>query len=99
VGAIEGARDQWIQGNAVSPEAGLPGTIGQIVSVPLILSVRRHFPKIKLCIAEAMSGFVLEWVQDGRVDLAMLYVGVDDRRLQSSPVLAEELRLFCRRRL
>ncbi len=75
---------------------GLPGTIGQIVSVPLILAVQRHYPKIKLCIAEAMSGFVLEWVQDGHVDLAMLYVSVDDRKLQSSPILAEELRLFCR---
>jgi LysR family nitrogen assimilation transcriptional regulator len=74
---------------------GLPGTIGQIVNVPLILAVQRHYPKVKLCIAEAMSGFVLEWAQEGRVDLAMLYLGVDDRRLQSSAILTEELRLFC----
>jgi LysR family nitrogen assimilation transcriptional regulator len=76
---------------------GLPGTIGQIVSVPLILAVQQHYPKVKLCIAEAMSGFVLEWVREGRVDLAMLYLGVDDSRLQSSPILTEELRLFCSR--
>ena len=74
---------------------GLPGTIGQIVSVPLILAAQRQYPKVKLCIAEAMSGFVLEWVQEGRVDLAMLYLGVDDKRLQSEPILTEELRLFC----
>lgn len=76
---------------------GLPGTIGQIVSVPLILEVRRLHPKIKLCIAEAMSGFILDWVREGRVDLAMLYLGVDDSRLQSRPILTEELRLFCAR--
>jgi LysR family nitrogen assimilation transcriptional regulator len=74
---------------------GLPGTIGQIVSVPLILETRRLFPKVKLCIAEAMSGFVLEWAREGRVDLAMLYLGVEDRKLQSRPILTEELRLFC----
>jgi LysR family nitrogen assimilation transcriptional regulator len=54
---------------------GLPGTIGQVVSVPLILAVRERYPKVKLCVAEAMSGFVLEWVKEGRVDLAMLYLG------------------------
>ena len=76
---------------------GLPGTIGQIVSVPLILEARRLYPKVKLCIAEAMSGFVLEWARDGRVDIAMLYLGVDDSKLQSRPILTEELRLFCAR--
>ena len=45
---------------------GLPGTIGQVVSVPLILAVRERYPKVKLCVAEAMSGFVLEWVKEGR---------------------------------
>jgi LysR family transcriptional regulator, nitrogen assimilation regulatory protein len=74
---------------------GLPGTIGQVVSVPLILAARERYPKVKLCIAEAMSGFVLEWAKEGRVDLAMLYLGVDDRKLRSSPILTEELRLFC----
>lgn len=74
---------------------GLPGTIAQMVSVPLIVETRRLFPKVKLCIAEAMSGFVLEWAREGRVDLAMLYLGVEDRKLQSHPVLSEELRLFC----
>jgi LysR family nitrogen assimilation transcriptional regulator len=74
---------------------GLPGTIGQVVSVPLILAVRERYPKVKLCVAEAMSGFVLEWAREGRVDLAMVYLGVDDRKLRSSPILTEELRLFC----
>ena len=71
---------------------GLPGTIGQVVSVPLILAVRERYPKVKLCVAEAMSGFVLEWVKEGRVDGLMVYLGVDDRKLRSSPILTEELR-------
>lgn len=73
---------------------GLPGTVGEMVSVPLILSVRERFPKIRLKIAESMSGFVLEWLYEGRVDLGLLYLPVDERGLKSVPVLTEELRLF-----
>lgn len=98
LGQIETARREIADQEAVPSgevRLGLPGTIGQMVSVPLILEVRRQFPKVKLCIVEAMSGFVLEWVTDGRVDLAMLYTGVEGGELQSSPILIEELRLFC----
>lgn len=73
---------------------GLPGTISQILSVPLIVEVRKRFPKIKLCIAEAMSGFVTEWIREGRIDLAVLYVPVSDRTLSSSEVISEELWLL-----
>ncbi len=73
---------------------GLPGTIGQILAVPLIMAARKRFPKIKLRIAEAMSGFVLDWMRDGRVDLAVLYIPVNDRGLASRCVLTEELCLL-----
>src|SRR5690606_260802 len=57
---------------------GLPGTISQILAVPLITAARTRYPKIKLRIAEAMSGFVLEWMRDARIDLAILYRDVSD---------------------
>lgn len=87
-----------IQGHEAEPSGevhlGLPGTIGQILSVPLIIEARKQFPKIKLRIAEAMSGFVLEWIKEGRIDLAVLYLPVSDRTLASSPILTEELWLL-----
>ena len=73
---------------------GLPGTIAEMLSVPLILMTRERHPKIRLKVAEAMSGFVLEWLFDARVDLGLLYLPVDERGLKSSPILSEELRLF-----
>lgn len=73
---------------------GLPGTISQILSVPLIIATRERFPKIKLRIAEAMSGFVAEWIREGRVDISILYIPVEDRVLSSYPVLTEELCLL-----
>lgn len=73
---------------------GLPGTINEILSVPLIMAARRQLPKVKLRIAEAMSGFVLEWMQDGRIDLGIIYTSFNDRDLVSTHVLTEELCLL-----
>ncbi len=73
---------------------GLPGTIAEMLSVPLILQTRERYPKIRLKVAEAMSGFVLEWLYNGRVDLGLLYLPVDERGLKSSPMLVEHLCLF-----
>ena len=57
---------------------GLPGTISERICVPLILEARRRFPKVKLRIAEAMSGFVLDWLREGKIDLGVLYRTVSD---------------------
>ena len=65
-----------------------------MLSVPLIMAARKMYPNIKLRIAEAMSGFVLEWIRNNRVDLAVLYIPVEDRVLTSYPVLTEELCLL-----
>ncbi|MFD2238032.1 LysR family transcriptional regulator [Aureimonas populi] len=73
---------------------GLPGTIGEMLSVPLILKTRTAYPRIHLKVAEAMSGFVLEWLHEGRVDLGLLYIPVDERGLTSEPVVEEGLCLF-----
>ncbi|AUC95564.1 LysR family transcriptional regulator [Bradyrhizobium sp. SK17] len=87
-----------IKGREAEPEGevrlGLPGTISQTLSVPLIIEARRQFPKIRLRIAEAMSGFVMEWIREGRIDLAIVYIPVEDKALSSSPVLSEELWLL-----
>ncbi|MBV2183058.1 MAG: LysR family transcriptional regulator [Rhizobium sp.] len=87
-----------IRGHEAEPTGevrlGLPGTISQILSVPLIIAARKRYPKIKLRIAEAMSGFISEWIRESRVDIAVLYIPVEDRALTSYPVLTEELCLL-----
>lgn len=73
---------------------GLSGTISQMLSVPLIMAAGKLYPQVKLRIAEAMSGFVLEWIKESRIDLAILYIPVENRILTSYPVLTEELCLL-----
>lgn len=73
---------------------GLPSSISQILGVPLILAARERFPRIRLRVAEAMSGYVLDWLRLGRVDLGLLYMVVEDRGLRTISLLSEELVLF-----
>lgn len=70
---------------------GLPGTISGIVALPLIEAARRRYPRIKITVAEAMSGFISSWLAEGGVDLAVLYDRSRDPAIASEPLLEEEL--------
>jgi LysR family nitrogen assimilation transcriptional regulator len=70
---------------------GLPGTIGGLLSPDLLLEARDRLPGVRLTISEAMSGFVLDWLREGRVDLAVLYLPANDPRFCSELLLQEEL--------
>jgi LysR family nitrogen assimilation transcriptional regulator len=41
-----------------------------------------------------VSGFITEWIREGRIDVAVLYIPVEDKVLTSRPVLTEELCLL-----
>ncbi|ASP23521.1 HTH-type transcriptional regulator CynR (plasmid) [Antarctobacter heliothermus] len=73
---------------------GLPGTIGDILSVPLVLAVKDRFSDVRLTISDAMSGFVLNWLREGLIDLAVLYMRVEDKTFESELLLSEELVLL-----
>ncbi|SIS86633.1 LysR family transcriptional regulator [Phaeovulum vinaykumarii] len=75
-------------------QIGLPGTLAELLAAPLVLAMRRRFPKVRLRVAEAMSGFVRGWLAEGRVDLGLIYMPMGGRGLRPQPVLSEELRLF-----
>lgn len=70
---------------------GLPGTISGLIALPLIESSRARFPRIHLNIAEAMSGFIADWLAEGRVDLAVLYDAPQADGMVSELLLEEEL--------
>lgn len=70
---------------------GLPGTISTIVALPLIENARRRYPRMRLNIAEAMSGFIAGWLDEGRIDLAVLYAPSTSPGVVSELLLEEEL--------
>lgn len=90
--------EEEIRGHQNDPEGevrlGVPGTIGQILAVPLISAVHLRYPKIKLRIAEAMSGFILDWMREERIDLAVLYGEAEDHGIRTERLLDERLQFF-----
>lgn len=58
------------QGNVT---LGLPPSVSAMIAVPLILQMQQALPKVALRVAEGMSGYVLDWLQAGQVDLGLVY--------------------------
>lgn len=87
-----------VRGEAVAPRGevrfGLPGTVGELLAAPLIEAAKERYPDVRIRVVEAMSGYILEWLKQGKVDLAMLYATADPRGLAVHHGLSEEICLF-----
>ncbi|WP_367648095.1 LysR family transcriptional regulator [Ruegeria arenilitoris] len=73
---------------------GLSATISEILTLPLIDALQEKYPRITLNIADAMSGFVTEWLEEGRVDLAVLYNTSAGGQTNADVLVEEELVLI-----
>ncbi|MGY6633146.1 MAG: LysR family transcriptional regulator [Alkalilacustris sp.] len=95
--AIATARDA-ARGAEAAPEGevrlGLPGPMTDIVGVPLVESVAQALPRVRLRLVEGMSGYVLNWLRRGEIDIAMLYVTVETMELALHPLAREPLDLI-----
>lgn len=70
---------------------GLPTTVAATVSAPLIRHIAADYPKICLRITESLSGYLREWIDEGRVDLAVLFEPLDAIESAGEPLLVESL--------
>lgn len=90
--------EEEIRGHSSEPSGevrlGLPGTISENLSVALIIALHKRHPAIRLRIAEAMSGFVLDWMRTAQIDLAVVYREITDQGLATVHLLDEELVFF-----
>lgn len=73
---------------------GLPTSACRGLSVPLIAAAASQYPLISIHIVEAMTGSLEEWVQAGRIDVALLYDRRPFENVETSDVMTEELRLI-----
>lgn len=87
-----------VRGAAVAPRGdvrfGMPGTVGERLAAPLIEAARERYPEVRIRVVEAMSGYILDWIKRGEVDLAMIYATSDPRGLAVHHGLSEEICLF-----
>jgi len=73
---------------------GLPPSLSILLSVPLLETIHTEFPDIRLHIAEAMSGDILDWINSDRVDVGCVYEAYDSAPYSFEPLLTEELFLI-----
>ena len=88
--AKEAVRDIAIvpQGEVV---VGLPTTIALATTVPLLRRCQQQYPRVRLKIVEGYSGFLREWLADGRLDFAILFGDEPDKGLEKQALLDEQL--------
>jgi len=72
---------------------GMSRTTAQLLAVPLLVAAREEYPDIRLRIREGGSGALKRWLEQGRIDLAMLY-DADEAQTLSVKRIAIEPMLF-----
>lgn len=76
---------------------GLPPSLGSNVTVPLVKAFRESLPNARLATAEGLSAYMLEWLNVGRVDCALVYNVADSPAFEIIPVVEEQLFLIAPR--
>lgn len=73
---------------------GMPPTVADILSEPLVSAFRSSHPDATLRIVSAYSGYLLDWLQRSEIDAAILYDPRSARTLRVQPLLEEVLFLI-----
>jgi LysR family transcriptional regulator, nitrogen assimilation regulatory protein len=73
---------------------GLPNTVVSVLGLPLLKRVRAERPGIRLHLFESLSGYIEEFLAQGRLDMAVLFRDAETRGLAVQPLLEEDLFLI-----
>lgn len=69
----------------------MPPATGQILAPPVIERYRKLYPRVSLHILEGFSGYIHEWLNTGRIDVAVLHNPSPGRNLTVWPLLTEQM--------
>lgn len=84
------ATERVPQGNVA---VGLPATASMILGVPLLVAARRSLPLVNIHVREAMTGTIRRWLEEGRIELGILYAAEGTRHLSTKVIARETLLL------
>lgn len=70
---------------------GIPISFSSLLSFKLFVAVRERFPQIRLAMQDSVTAVLHEFVQNGRLDMALLFIGMPERGIDVQPILTEEL--------
>jgi len=72
---------------------GLPPSLARVLAVPLTRAFRQQLPEASISISEGLSANMQEWLQTGRLDIALLYNAMPAPDIEIAPLRDEELLL------
>lgn len=70
---------------------GFPPSLSLLLSVPLLETIQCDYKEIRLHIAEAMSGDILDWLASDRIEVGCVYEISDSSPYSFDPLMTEEL--------
>ncbi len=70
---------------------GVLESLLEVIVPPLVTSVASRFPGIELRVMSGFSGYLQNWLDDGVVDIAVLYNLADTPAMRVRPLLSERL--------
>ena len=73
---------------------GLPPSLGSSVTVPLVKAFALSLPNARLATVEGLSAYILEWLNGGRVDCALVYNATASTTVDLLPLLDDQLYLI-----
>jgi LysR family nitrogen assimilation transcriptional regulator len=73
---------------------GLPSSLGNILTVPLVKGFSEALPNARLALAEGLSAYLLEWLSVGRIDCALAYNAAASEGFDIVPLLDDQLFLI-----
>lgn len=86
-GAVVGGRSAY-RGTVV---IGTTPTIAEIITVPLVRRLNQEHPELGIRFASAFSGYLLDWLQRGELEMSISYDPQPLHTLRIEPVMMESL--------
>jgi LysR family nitrogen assimilation transcriptional regulator len=91
---LEQAREgvKTASGTAAGPAAvGLPTSTAQLLSLPLLETMRSRYPDIQLRVTEGLSGHLTELLMNARLDVSLLFQPTPVAGMHVEPLWVEDL--------
>lgn len=73
---------------------GLPPTVADVVSVPLVAAFQATHPRAAVRLVSAYTGYLLDWLRRGEIDVAVHHLTKETATLRSRSLLRESLFLI-----
>jgi LysR family transcriptional regulator, nitrogen assimilation regulatory protein len=86
-----GTQDKQVSGRVA---IGIPTSASVVLTEPLILAAMERYPGITIQVTELFSGSAFEWLQSGRLDLAIVYDAPASSSLSIQRLVEEEVWLL-----